>query len=60
MLTLTGIEETPGSPASDTPQTLDFEIASDVVTGEELIRSYVYQIHRDREHAVRQDKLARD
>ena len=59
MMTLTAVEESLGVPDVDTEPTA-FTVPSDVLTAEELIRSYVYQFHRDREHVLRQDAVSRD
>ena len=59
MMTLTAVEESLGIPDVDSEPTA-FTVPSDVLTAEELIRSYVYQFHRDREHVLRQDAVSRD
>lgn len=59
MMTLTAVEESVGISDARTESTT-FTVPSDVLTAEELIRSYVYQVHRDREYAVRQDAVAKN
>jgi hypothetical protein len=59
MTTLTAVEESFGVPDVETDPTA-FTVPSDVLTEDELIRGYVFQIHRNREHAVRRDSVDRD
>jgi len=41
-----------------TPTNVD--VPTNTLTGEELVRSYVYQVHADAENAARRDRLARE
>lgn len=43
---------------TDTP--VEVSAATNSLTGEELVRSYVYQVHKDAEYAARRDKTKRE
>ncbi len=57
---LLGVEETLGDLDAVPCDPTQFEVVADESSGEDLVRGYVYQIHKDRECASRRDRIARE
>lgn len=59
MPTLQAVEEILGAGHTATPAPTCVDVDSDTVTAEDLIRSYVYQVHKDADAAASGDKRRR-
>ena len=60
MPTLTVIEEILGSHKDQQQPQTALDVATSTMSGEDILRSYVYQLHSDAAYAARKDKLARE
>jgi hypothetical protein len=60
MPTLTVIEEILGSHKDQQQPQTALDVATSTMSGEDILRSYVYQLHSDAAYAARKDKLNRE
>ena len=60
MPTLTVIEEILGSHKDQQQPQTALDVATSTMSGEDILRSYVYQLHSDAAYAARKDKLTRE
>jgi hypothetical protein len=60
MPSFAAVEETWGGLKRERYTPTKVDVPTNTLTGEELVRSYVYQVHADAEYAARSDRLARE